>query len=230
MLSKVTTRKSASASPLSTIRQRAGKVANLWIYESPKNRKRLTVAGDVVFMHMILLEGDPDVQNYAFVGDPFCLQGPAPREELPGYVDVTYVNGEHTWIRVKRSSIAGTDRGKESVVRNRIKERALEARAAYAEYSELELRGRELEFENWLILCGCINRAKDLPDYVELSRYTRLVRANSGISVRTLLEEEDCDPAVMLAVIAKSLQCGTAVTELRKASFCPETVIQRRAQ
>jgi len=183
-----------------------------------------------VFMHMILLEGDPNVQNYSFVGDPFCLQGRAPREEVPGYVDVTQLNGEHTWICVKRSSIAGTGERKENVVRNLVKESASEAGAAYAEYSELELRGRELEFENWLILCGCINRAKDLPDYVELSRYLRLVRANSGIAVRTLLEEKDCDPAVMLAVIARSLQSGTAVTELRKAPFCLETVIQGRAQ
>lgn len=47
--------------PLSAIRSSSRKLSNIWIYNSPKNDLRLTVKGDVPFMHLILLEGDSTI-------------------------------------------------------------------------------------------------------------------------------------------------------------------------
>ena len=57
----------AGPTPLSAIRKRSTKVSNLWIFESPKNDRRLTISGDVPFMHVVLLESDVEVIGYEFV-------------------------------------------------------------------------------------------------------------------------------------------------------------------
>lgn len=218
----------ARPSPLTAIRHRANKVANLWIFDSPKNRCRLTVVGDVPFMHLILLEGNPQVCGYQLVGDPFELLGGPRNVSSPGYIRVVNSDGPDTWLRIKRSSGREGSSSTENSDRDRLRAGATAARATYAEYSELELRGREIEFENWLILCACMTRVRGNPDYAELTAFVESLESNAGVSVRTLLAVPGVDQATMLAVIAAALQQGTASTELRRSPFGLDSLIQRR--
>lgn len=218
----------AQPSPITAIRRRASKVANLWIFESPKNERRLTVVGDVPFMHLILLEGTPDVLRYHFVGDPFGVMGAGREASLPGYVRVENADSPDTWLRIKRS---GARTGRASVPDDAgeiLRAGASAVGAKYAEYTGDDLRGRETEFENWLILCACITRAKGHPDYTERAAFIETLQTNRTVSVRTLLAASDIDPAIMLAVIASSLQQGVAITDLQGRLFGLDSEIQRR--
>lgn len=215
-------------SPRTAIRRRASKVANLWIFDSPKNSCRLTVVGDVPFMHLVLLEGRPQVLRYQLIGDPFNVMGATRDSLLPGYVRVENADSPEMWLHIKRSAIregralAGKQAGEA------VRAAALAAGATYAEYTEIDLQGRETEFENWLILCACITRAKGHPDYIERATFAEAFVTNRTVSVRTLLAASEVDPAIMLAVIAKSLQQGLAITELQRSVFGLDSLIQWR--
>ncbi|TWI69132.1 hypothetical protein IP91_00198 [Pseudoduganella lurida] len=218
----------AQPSPITAIRRRASKVANLWIFESPKNDRRLTIVGDVPFMHLILLEGTPEVLRYQFVGDPFSVMGAEREASLPGYVRVENSDGPDTWLRIKRSGARPGRASSPDSAGEILCAAASAAGASYAEYTEDDLRGRETEFENWLILCACTNRAKGHPDYTERAAFVEALEASRTASVRSLLTASNVDPAIMLAVIASSLQQGVASTDLQGRLFGLDSEIQRR--
>lgn len=215
-------------SPRTAIRLRASKVANLWIFDSPKNDCRLTVVGDVPFMHLMLLEGRPQVLRYQLVGDPFDVMGATRDALLPGFVRVESVDKPDMWLRIRRSGAREGSAGAATQAGEAVRDAALAAGATYAEYTEIDLRGREIEFENWLILCACMTRAKGHPDYIERAIFAETLQANRTVSARTLLAASDVDPAIMLAVIATSLQQGLAITELQRCVFGLDSLIQRR--
>jgi len=44
-----------------TILDSSNKLASIWFFYSPKNDRKLTLVGDMLFMKAVLLEGDPSV-------------------------------------------------------------------------------------------------------------------------------------------------------------------------
>jgi hypothetical protein len=201
------------AGALAAMRKRGSRVANLWIFESPKNGRRLRIAGDVPFMHIVLLEGDVDVTTYRFVGDPFNLDGIKTDSTLPGYVLLTYRDGRQEWGHFTRKSATAGPK------MDALRGAAATAGATFRVRTELDLRGQEVHFDNWLTLCAVITRARHISCHQEAKIFSEHVRGGGSCKVGELIGAPDVDPALMLAVVAKALQAGYISTNLTSRLF-----------
>lgn len=174
--------------PLTAIRQRGSKVSNLWIFQSPKNNRRFTVATDVAFMHLILLEGDTSVVGYEVVGDPFLLSPGASDPNNAGYVRVRRAASGDLWLLLRRAHKGDRAGAK---VRNHLElgERAKAAGASLEVRTELDLIGKEVLVDNWLTLCALITRAHAWPSHHEPSILSSYLSLHGSVRVSTLLAE-----------------------------------------
>lgn len=217
-------KKGLRTSALAALRKRGSRVANLWIFDSPKTGVRLKIAGDVPFMHVVLLEGDVDVAAYRFVGDPFNLEGQKTDPAFPGHVLLTHRDGACEWGLFARSQ--GTN--KSSPVPPKADALAKAAAAAGATFrvrTELDLRGQAVRFDNWLTLCAIINRARGHSCHREASILSQYLRGGATCNVGELISVAGVDPALMLAVVAKALQSGRISTNLSNRLFDCKSVL-----
>jgi hypothetical protein len=209
--------------PLSAIRKRAAKVSNLWIFDSPKNNRRLTVAGDVPFLHLILLEGDPSVAGYDLVDDPFSVMAPSDT----GYVRVRGRDGGQYWLVVKRQGARRRKQQAEATFPSALLEKATLAGVQLHARSELELAGKEVLLDNWLTLCAIMTRARSYASYQESEQLLGVLARHSSIYVKDVLALRGVDPGIMLAVVAKALQSGVVRADLTRQLFGPHTQLDR---
>lgn len=210
--------------PLSAIRKRGQKVSNLWIFDSPKNDRRLTIAGDVPFMHLILLEGDTTVSGYDLVDDPFNV---SPSTTHGGYVRVRCLDGTQYWLHIGRR---GRQRGKETddeAIPEYLREKAAAAGVKVHRRTELDLEGQEILVDNWLMLCAIMTRARSYPSYLETEQLHAALRRHDTLRVGDLLAIREVDPAIMLAVVAKAIQTGRVQTELKRRPFGMHSQLKR---
>lgn len=211
-------KKGLRTSALAALRKRGSRVANLWIFDSPKTGVRLKIAGDVPFMHVVLLEGDIDVATYRFVGDPFNLEGTTTDAALPGHVLIKYGDGRSEWGLFARSS--GTRKATTVAPKADVLVKAAAAAGAtFRVRTELGLRGQEVRFDNWLTLCAIINRARGHSCHREASILSQYLRGGATCNVGELISVAGVDPALMLAVVAKALQNGRISTNLSNRLF-----------
>lgn len=201
--------------PLSAIRKRAAKVSNLWIFDSPKNNRRLTVSGDVPFMHLVLLEGDVGVAHYDLVDDPFNITS----DSQTGYVRVRGRNGGEHWLIIGRSAQKRAREGGYAAVPEPLREKAKAAGVEVHRHSELELVGKDILLDNWLTLCAIMTRARSYPSYLETERLLAALGRHGSLRVSDVLATPGVDPAIMLAVVAKALQDGRVRTDLSRHFF-----------
>jgi hypothetical protein len=209
--------------PLTAIRKRAQKVSNLWIFDSPKNARRLTVSGDVGFMHLILLEGDISLAGYDLIDDPFKIES----HDTNGYVRLRYHGGRETWITVGRQRVRTANAKNVLEVDDTLQTKAAEAGVTLQRRSELELAGKEVFLDNWLTLCAMMTRARLYPSYLESERLLAHMAARETTIVSDLLAIPGVDRGIMLAVIARGLQNGWLATDLEQRLFGLHTKVKR---
>lgn len=215
----------ANPTPLSAIRTRAQKVSNLWIFDSPKNDRRLTVAGDVPFMHLVLLEGDTTVAGYDLVDDPFRISPGVTTNS--GYVRVRCRDGTQYWLLVGRRGREAAGKTNAPTMPEDLHERAAEAGVQVHRRSEVELIGKEVLVDNWLILCAIMTRSRAYPSYREMECLLAALARHDTLRVSEVLAIAGIDPAIMLAVIAKALQMGSIETELGRRLFGMHSQLKR---
>lgn len=213
-----------SPTPLSAIRKRAQKVSNLWIFDSPKNACRLTVSGDVGFMHLMLLEGTTALRGYDLVDDPFKVSSTTNE----GYVRLRYHDGREEWLIIGRQSKrrAGQPR-QETGHDSGVLAKAAAAGVELHWRSELELAGKEVLLDNWLTLCAIMTRARPYPSYMEQEIFLGQLKRHGALRVGDVLASPDVDNAIMLAVIARSLQNGMVETDLGRRLFGLHSLLNR---
>lgn len=201
--------------PLSAIRNRGAKVSNLWIFDSPKNNRRLTISGDVPFMHLVLLEGDTSVAGYDLVDDPFNITS----NSQTGYVRVRGRDGGEHWLVIGRSGSKRAAEADYAAVPELLREKAEAAGVKVHRRSELELAGKDILLDNWLTLCAIMTRARSYPSYLETERFLAMLARHVSLRVSDVLAMPGVDPAIMLAVVAKALQKGKVQTDLSRHLF-----------
>lgn len=199
--------------------------ANLWFFQSPKNQTTLTIVGDVQFMHIVLLEGRPEVAHYILVSDPFNLERIPGKKANAGYIEVFYKGGRsercvfsEANLELTRSSSPQTGdipNGPHDSARN----------AAVVVLTEKDLRGKEILFNNWVTLCAFMTRARGASTGVETRLVYSILRDRERVRVGDLLDVPGVDPALMYAEIARVLQEGVAACELEKRYFTNESII-----
>ena len=136
-------RRRISATPV--IRARARHQSNIWIFDSPKIDRRFAVAGDVAFVHVVLLEGDLDV--VAYEPEPKPVMGMSGGEPYETTLDaiVSFRNGREEWWEFKRASDTKASRtGRSRKQLDAQAEAAASAGRAYRILSEEDLEGMAL--------------------------------------------------------------------------------------
>lgn len=164
-----------SPGTLYTVRHR-NKFANVWFFESPKNQQRYTIIGDVPFMHTVLLEGDVDVTGYRLVDDPFSINTPPGTSRRDGYLEVSRRDG----TRARYTFSLNAYNAHLRVIESEQIPAGVEL-CGLTLLTSKELKSKEILFDNWLLLCGAINRARHATNAAELRLLYETMRTQSTL-------------------------------------------------
>ena len=182
---------------------------------TPVSERRLTVSGDVPFMHLVLLEGDTAVAGYDLVDDPFSISSSGDN----GYVRVRLRDGGRYWLLIGRGTRTKPGRAEKAVIPEELEEQAAAAGVQVYRRTEVELIGQEILFDNWLTLCAIMTRARSCPSYLETQLLLAALDRHDSLRVCDVLGLGKADPAVVLEVVAKALQNGIVQTDLSRRLF-----------
>jgi hypothetical protein len=207
-------------------RSRKNHLSNIWVFDSPKNNRRFTVESDVAFMHFILLEGDTTVLRY----DPnpegvTVITDGESKQTIPDAA-VYFKDGRTEWWKFGRSTSNRFDRTKNSHASSDASADEIASKnPPYKVVTEKELRYKQIQFENWLLLCAAITRVSQHFTFKEENFLRTQLKNHQELVVSSLLEANGNDPGLMLGVIAKLLQQGVLQTELEKKLFGLDSVL-----
>lgn len=186
--------------------------SNLWFFDSPKNQARLLIKTDLAFSHLLLAEGDINIVNYSLVSDP--NDGKPIRtgtSAIVQFVDERRELWQFRWskdVNIKDPSM------------NHL---GLPGKIL----TEQNFKGREVEFDNWLLLCAAITRIRHLPSNHEQRVLLERLDQHRAITFGSLLKEDGVDPAIMTGLVARALQKGILYTELRNDVFGLHSLLKR---
>jgi hypothetical protein len=206
---------------LGAVRGKRSPVANLWIFNSPKIDKRFAVRSDLDFAHFIFLEANTAVDRYI----PYPPEQLSCRNEkveaFSPSAQVFLRNGDHEWwVFKERFDARQPDElephdfhvdGRRIVICNRN-----------------DFKGREIEFDNWLVLCASINRNQIYAKHLESLHLSERAKSCEFMVLGELLNEESLDPALTLAAVAALLQDGHVAAELVKKLLSTNTKLYWR--
>jgi hypothetical protein len=202
------------------VRSRRNFAANLWIFYSNKNRRCLHIEGDLPFMHCVLLEGRVDIASY----EPPRAGAPPDSSPRPGsYSIASDFAGNQTWFAYCRTTSLSTEPLKAR------KETLCAAAAINGAHGEMmtdrQLEGHRILFDNWLVLSRAMTAAGSIARDAEAEALATLLNTGTAFELGRALQLPECDPAIMLAVVARQLQLGTAKADLTTALLAPITLI-----
>lgn len=202
------------------VKKRKDALTNIWIFQSPKNDKRLTIKGDIAFMYCILWEGDPAVKAYE-LDPPFHITDPDRTNKPPIVNAVRYlVNGATEWCLFR-----GEAEKKSSLLI--VEVAAARVSATCKVFTAAQLSTQKILFDNWLNLCAAMTRAKCQTNYTEGRILARRLLQHQQVTLATLLNEEGIDPCVMLGLVARGLAQGSFSTDLDARLFSLSSVLER---
>lgn len=210
------------------LKQRRRHQSNIWFFDSPKNNRRFTITGDVAFMHFVLLEGDLSVESYDPDPPPVnaSIDGEVRQTKLDAHVRLK--TGHIEWWEFKRLQDSGPSReGRSQPQLSAQAQAAAIAGVPYRVKTDLDLKHKEIHFDNWLTLCAGISRCRNQPLYREADMLADRFAIQKAIRFGSLLDIPEIDPAHMLAVVALSLQAGTVETNLESALFGRTSILTR---
>ena len=202
------------------IRARGRHQSNIWVFDSPKIGRRFSVAGDVAFMHIVLLEGDVNAIGYEPAPQP--VMGTAGGEPYETTLDaiVSFQGDRQEWWEFKRSSEADASRtGRSRKQLDAQSESAASAGKKYRILTEKDVVGKEFLFDNWLHLCAAITRCRARPRFHEAEVLYSRMRTSRSCRLDELMRADGVDPALMLASIAEMLQKGGLRADLTGSLF-----------
>lgn len=199
--------------------------ANLWIFYSNKNRRILHIEGDLPFMHCVLMEGQLDIASY----QPRRSGGwrgaePPSGKGLPWAIAWDHA-GTQTWFDYHRSALRHND--SVQVRTQALREAACREGARSEMVIDRQLERSRVLFDNWLLLSRAMTAAGSMARETEAAVLARLLNEGKSFELGYALQVPDCDPAMMLALIARQLQVGTATADLKTALLCPGTLIAK---
>lgn len=208
------------------INRRGSTQSNLWIFESPKNARRLTIAGDLNFMLCVLLEGDTSVASYKVAPGPYQIAVNGTSASVVPDLEIERQTGPNEWWEVRRSQ----PRKREDSAPQSALARAAEITGTlYCQRTEKYVAGRATAFDNWLLLCAAMTRARHFAAHREASVLRRHLSDSGRVCVRELLQDVTIDRALMVATIARFLQAGRATADLESKFFTEETTLTARS-
>lgn len=213
------------------IRNRKSHLSNIWLFDSPKNNRRFVIEGDVAFMHFVLMEGNQEIARYDPDPAPVntVIDGEARQTKLDAVV--YFSGGETEWWEFKRSNDEGPNRSGRA--RAQLSAQAQCASFAGVKYRVLtdgDLRDKQILFDNWLLLCAAITRAKRQPVFREARLLEGRLDTHRAVTLGALLEDPQADAGLMLAVVGTALQQGRIRTNLDQALIGKNSVLERGLQ
>ncbi|WP_458765957.1 hypothetical protein [Cupriavidus basilensis] len=197
--------------------------ANLWIYYSNKNRQLLRIEGDVPFMHCVLMEGDPDIVRYT---QPAFHE---PGGDSSKKVCVTFSiaqdrAGAQIWFGYSRGKAADPDRRHAAF--QDLCRLAGDSGAACRLMTDSELERQRCLFDNWLVLSRAMTAARSYPRQREAEALAVLLARAPSFELTVALHQPECDPAIMLAIIARQLQVGRLTADLKVHLLSASTIVR----
>ncbi|GJI93640.1 hypothetical protein RugamoR57_03580 [Duganella caerulea] len=209
----------------SAVNNRKNPLTNLWFFDSPKTEKRLSIATDPLFMHVVLLEGDQSVIGYA-VKD---ANAAGHEDDLLPSLRVYYQDKRVQWWDVKWSDRAGRsdDAAALSKRHRAMEESAYASGATFHVKTEKDLRGNEILFDNWLNLCASITRCRSVSIAREAVAIKNAFLSAASLRYADLVALPETDPAHIFALVAQALQRGDLRADLENELFGPQTVLRR---
>jgi hypothetical protein len=209
------------------IRNRKSHLSNIWLFDSPKNDRRFVIEGDVAFMHFVLMEGNREIARYD--PDPAPVNTVIDGEPRQTKLDaiVYFSEGDTEWWEFKRANDAGPNRsGRARAQLSAQAQCASLAGVKYRVLTDIDLRDKQILFDNWLLLCAAMTRAKRQPVFREARLLEQRLDTHRAVTVGALLEDPAADAGLMLAVIAKALQQGRIRTDLDQTLIAKNSVLE----
>lgn len=187
--------------------------ADCWFFESPKNRQRFAIQGQLAYMQAVLLEGDTSVIGYEIQDERIEL--PEDNISLRPTMTVYFRDGSFAWRDFRYEE-------DDPLTRRFVLRRghAEEKGIPYNLVEEKSLRAKLIKFDNWQMLSAIINRTKCI-NFLDLQHEVfSLCRRFGRITCKGLLDAfPGEDPALIYACVAIALQAGALVTELDTELF-----------
>jgi hypothetical protein len=187
-------------------------VSNLWMFHSPKNDLRFAIQTDRDFANFVLLEGNIDAVRYLPYPLHPVLEMPKAKSEFAPSAKVNFRNGSSEWWCFRE--VSGSHKsGKLDVRVDTVHTDGDHIRS----FSRNDFKGRELEFDNWLILCAAITRNARYSKHTEMQQLAHLAQSKKTFRLKDSLEMPGVDRSLMLSAIAVLLQKGQLTTELKRS-------------
>lgn len=207
---------------------------NIWFFDSPKNDRRLEILGDVAFMHAVILEGDLTALAYE-INPPIleAVDAHRPSQSSSNILVKFRSEGEswsELWICRRQFQSTGEKKDFESKIFSLYQQVATSVEAKLQVRSEIDLRGKDVLFDNWANLCACITRTRGISCLHEMTLLNKLLQRHHTIQFGSLFDFPDIDPALMNAAVALSLQKGVVQAELHRQLFGRSSIITWRDQ
>jgi hypothetical protein len=180
-------------------------------------------------MHTVLMEGDTSIHSFDCSPNPVyaSIDGETVQTTLDAHVFRHEAKPE--WIEYKRNGDAGPDR--KGRARGQLSAQAQAASLAGVTYrvvTEIDVVPREIEYSNWLYLCGCMNRGQLLSTVKEELLLIACFDRKGTWSFGELCRVNGADPALMLSAIAKLLASGWLTAEkLKTTHLSRQTLVHR---
>lgn len=210
------------------LKQRRQHQSNIWFFDSPKNNKRLKITSDLAFMHLVILEGDSTVTQYIPGPEPISvnIDGTLQSMKLGAYV---YRCGDALeWWDFKRLRDEKKE-NKQGATESSIKTlAAADILATYHLKTDVDLKGKEILFDNWLTLCSAITRCRGQFLGREADVFSQRLALQHAVTLENLLNIPAIDVACMFAVVALALQRGTVRANLSYQLVNRHTLLSRR--
>lgn len=224
----IETRRFTKPSIRSAIKKRGKHQSYVCVFYSNKNSRRFYLTGLVAFMHVVLAEGDPDIVSLGYdEREVFASIAGEVRKTILD-AEVTFRDGRTEWWEFKRARAAGPHREGYAVEQLLAQAQGASERGIkYRVLTEEDLRGKEILFDNWLVLSGIIRRAHAYPAHLERSVLLQRLARHDSFTVQSVLDEEGCDPALMFAVVGLGLASGELVADLASELITGHTIVRR---
>jgi len=189
------------------LRAQVGGKVDLWYFQSPKNRRRFVLCGELLFLLAIALESDRHIVSY----EPY---------EFDDEEGLTAKGRPH----LRAHDIAGhvvdyltiRTRNPRNPKKPVLKQRGLDGMTIITDEWLYE---RRILLDNWIFLCAALNRVRHSPWQVEAVAMHDLLKVAGRCTLDSLLALPNIDQAKMLGAVADALQRGTANCDTSNSLF-----------
>jgi hypothetical protein len=198
----------------SSVRGLVGGNVDLWYFQSPKNRRRFVLCGELLFLLAIVFEADRSILSYepCETDDDEVGTGNArPHLRARDAIGNTF---DYLTIRTRNPRNHSARRHKPGLA------------SGVTLITDEWLYERRILLDNWIYLCAAINRVRHSPWQMEAAAMHAMLERTGGCTLRDLLALPRIDHARMLGAVADALQRGTADCDTAGSTFTLTSYIQ----